>query len=153
VILAPDTLMAVRNEEAGPLVYLTAGYVSTDAKAQVVQADAAQTDDTYTSTKREVAIKLKDLGLGGTAAFESSIRGVFFDDIKDQLLVFDNGTGGKDKSPSVTYYYVNGMWVDLNDPSVSADDATIPASAGVVIRKVSGATAPVVWSTPSPIQN
>ncbi|MFP4141171.1 MAG: TIGR02597 family protein, partial [Phycisphaerae bacterium] len=97
-VIAPDAILVIRNTSDKNLTYIPQGSVYTGAVAKTIQTYASA-DDVYTSTTRPVAVKLKDLGLGGSDAFVTSTGAGFGLTIKDRLLVFDNSTTGTNKAP------------------------------------------------------
>ena len=147
-VIAPNAVMVVRNSEDRELEYVVQGSVHLDAQAQVLQTHASP-DDTYTFTGRPVPVKLKELGLGGTPAFQSSTGSGFGLVIKDKLLVFNNAATGTTKAPVATYYYhESGQWRTL--AGANADDVEIGPSAGMVIRKIAGTPGDDVWTAQPP---
>ncbi len=147
-MIAPDAILVIRNTADTKLTYIPQGSVHTGAVAKPIQTHGSP-DDVYTSTRRPVAVKLKELGLGGSEAFETSTGAGFGLTIKDRLLVFDNSTSGTNKAPVSTFYYhESGEW--RNAAGQNADDYEISPSTGIVIRKTSGAVETNVWTAEAP---
>ncbi len=147
-VIAPDAILVIRNTADKKLTYMPQGSVHTGTVAKAIQTHGSA-DDVYTSTSRPVAVKLKDLGLGGSDAFAASTGTGFGLTIKDRLLVFDNSTTGTNKAPVSTFYYhESGEW--RNAAGQNADDYEISPSTGVVIRKASGAVETNVWTAEAP---
>ncbi len=148
VIVPPGAALVIRNTSDQELVYVPQGSVVADPQAVALTSQSSQ-DDTYLSTGRPIGVTLKDLGLGGSDAFESSTGAFFTLQIKDTLRVFDNSATGTDKAPATTYYYhESGQWRTLGGQN--ADDVVIPASTGIVIRKLPNTTSTGVWTAQAP---
>jgi uncharacterized protein (TIGR02597 family) len=137
-ILPPESFLWIKNGgNTSDLSYVPSGTVSLDAKA-VKLVGGALTSDTVVGGG-PVSVKLKDLGLGGTAAFVSStLKNVYgailLDDPGDYLLLL----GATGTSASETYVYAEGHWRNVSNVSVSADDDEIGAAQGFIIRKEAG---------------
>jgi uncharacterized protein (TIGR02597 family) len=146
-VLAPDSYVIIRNNSDEELTFLAGGTVLSEAVSQVVPVKTLANDVVIT-TGRPVPVKLKDLQLGGTAAFESSPSPAA---IKDQLLVFDNAATGTNKAPVATYYYSNGAWRKFpGNPAQSFDSTELPAGAALLIRKAAGTEQTVTWTQSLP---
>ncbi len=149
-IIDPDDMLAIRNTSEYDLDFRSEGYVYKGALAITLSRSAASDNDTQTTTGWPVPIKLKDMGLGGTDAFESSTGSGLGLVIKDKLLVWDNSDEGTNKSPKHTYYYhEDGEWRKFGQ-SGSFNDTKIDPSAGILIRSVSGASVEETWTSNAP---
>lgn len=134
VIIPPQSYFILRNNTATAMTFYALGDVHVGAlvsrlPVQTVQSDTAQTAGNAAPTT------LGSLQLGGTSAFETSV-----DDTtggrRDQLLLFSNTTTGINKSPSATYYYLNGAWRKVGSSSLLSFDAdVVPAGGALLIRK------------------
>lgn len=148
-IIEPGTAVIVRNPGSSALNLYVLGNVQAQPTTRVLQ-NIGQDDDTQAGLSRAIPVKLKDLGLGGTAAFKSSTGTPPFTlNLGDTIRLFDNAATGTNKSPTKTYYYLNGAWRDLSGGAIS-DDVEIPVGAGFLIRKQSGVPADYAWTEPAP---
>ena len=146
-VITPDTYFILRNKSAQELLYMPSGTVATGALARTLQT-ATSANDVPASTGRPTPVTLKQLNLGGTAAFEASLSPV---NRKDQLLVYTNATTGLNKPADATYYFYNNAWRKVGAaPTVSFDSQVLPAGAALIIRKAASTGAAVEWTQPSP---
>jgi len=100
--------------------------------------------DTMISLPRPVAITLADLDFAPGQFVESATTAL--GDRKDQLLVFDNAETLRNKQPDAVYFRSGGQWVRDEPGFPSADLAPIEPSAGLLVRKATGAdNNPVLW--------
>jgi len=139
--LLPDTYFIVRNTTNSAAGKLTvAGSVNTGT--MTVQLDrATNQNDNYVSLGRPVDIRLNDLGLISSGAFQQSVSATT-PGRRDQLLVFSNSTIGFNKAAAVTYYYVtNSGWRSTATGTNDMGSSVIPAAVGYVVRKATNATA------------
>ena len=138
----PDSYITVRNPTtaADGLKLTVTGSVNLDPISIPLDSIAGAPNDNFVSMSRPVDVKLIDLGLVTSGAFtaSTSLLGL---GRKDQLLVFNNTNIGINKSASATYFYFNGTWRSTASVGVDAGTTTIPAGAGIIIRKSSGSSA------------
>jgi uncharacterized protein (TIGR02597 family) len=100
--------------------------------------------DTMISLPRPVAINLADLDVAPGQFVESATTDP--GDRKDQLLVFDNAETLRNKQPDAVYFRTGGQWVRDEPGFPSANLAPIEPSAGLLVRKATGAdNNPVLW--------
>jgi uncharacterized protein (TIGR02597 family) len=107
-----------------------------------LSTETSTAQDNFVSVPRPVDVKLNDLGLISSGAFTPTTS-IF--NIQDQLLVSDNAQVGINKAPDSTYFYFNGAWRKVGQPTTSDfGNDTIKLGTGFLIRKApsaSGATA------------
>jgi uncharacterized protein (TIGR02597 family) len=141
VVLSPDEYFILRNTGgAGELDYIVSGDVESGAIARIIPT--GDQNDVIIVSGRPVPMTLAELGLGGTAAFETSASAFVRE---DELLVFDNSTADLNKPAAATYYYLDGEWRKVG-ASGSFDDAVVDAGAAMIIRKASGDAGSDLWS-------
>ena len=146
-VLSPDSYFIVRNNGGTQLTFVSAGTVQAIALARVIPTDTSK-NDVPAVTGRVTPVTLAQLGLGGTAAFQTSTSILTR---KDELLVFDNGATGINKSAAATYFYYNGAWRKVGaSPATSFDGEVLPAGAAVIIRKAAGTAGSSTWTQVSP---
>jgi uncharacterized protein (TIGR02597 family) len=146
-VLSPDSYFIVRNGGDEELTVLLSGAANTAVLSQSIPVQSAS-NDVPASTGRPTPVTLKELGLGGTPAFETSTSVALR---ADELLVFENSASGINKSAAATYYYLNGAWRKFgSSPFESFDDEVLPAGAALLIRKAGGTVGTVTWVQPSP---
>lgn len=148
-IVPQNAAIVVRNTNMDrTLSFVAAGKVETTNVGRAVSTLANTDDDIYVSTGLPVTVELRELGLGGTAAFADSTTNIFGGIVAaDTLRVFDNSVVGEtNKSTAATYVFLNGQWQDLSGNN--ADAVEIGAGEGFVIRKQQGTADTNVWSVP-----
>jgi uncharacterized protein (TIGR02597 family) len=144
-ILPPDKYLYIRNSTSGgKLTFIPTGTIELGSQAVKLIASGSTVNDTVVGAM-PVTTKLKDLGLGGTSAFEDSIlkteikfgqEVVSLDVPKDELLVF----GPTGDTPADIYVYAEGHWRSTASIGDSADEEVIPAAGAMIIRKKAGST-------------
>ncbi|MHB1156158.1 MAG: TIGR02597 family protein [Phycisphaerales bacterium] len=145
VILPPQTAFIIRNEgSADPLQVVLTGLVEENPQARLLQIGTSQ-NDVPVATGKPHAVKLKDLGLGGSPAFVSSASAFA---LKDLLLVYSNTSTGINKGASAVYYYSNTQGWRRVSPAGDGNNDTIPATGGFIVRKFSGVLSTVLWTEP-----
>lgn len=92
--------------------------------------------DTMLALPRPVPVTLQNLDLG-PEVFEVSAS-TDAEDRKDELLVFDNATAQRNKSPSAVYFRIASGWVKNETGFPSSNTEEIEPSAGLLLRKASG---------------
>lgn len=136
--ILPDSYITVRNPTtaADGLKLTVTGSVNLDPISIPLDSIAGAPNDNFVSMSRPVDVKLVDLGLISSGAFTPSTS-VLALGRKDTLLVFNNASIGINKASSATYFYYSGTWRSTASAGVDAGQTTIPAGAGVIIRKAS----------------
>jgi uncharacterized protein (TIGR02597 family) len=147
-IIAPDSILVIRNTSDKKLTYIPQGSVNTGSDAQVVKTRTVE-NDVLTTTDRPVPVKLKDLGLGESDGWTAGSGAGFTLERGDLLLTWDNSASGVNKSPINTYYYhESGEWRTF--AGQNADDVEIAPSTGMIIRKQSGTVSTGEWKAAAP---
>ncbi len=141
-VIEPDSYLILRNNESGKsLVLILKGTVPTGKLATKVATESVDYDLNF-STGRPTSVKLGQLGLDPIWVKSSDTsqanRG-------DELLVFDNTDGNKNKSAAATYYYLDNYvflgttytgWYKAGAIGEGEKSSVeIPASNGLIIRK------------------
>ena len=146
-VLSPETFFVLRNRGVEELSYIASGNVESLALGRFVDIQTAKNDIPAVSG-RPVPMTLAELGLGGTAAFETSASGL---NRKDELLVFDNTATGQNKSAQATYYFISGQWRKVGGGTVNYNDQLVDAGAALIIRKAAAASAgSAEWNQTAP---
>jgi uncharacterized protein (TIGR02597 family) len=155
-VIPPDTYLVLRNKNNPvALRYQTTGRIEFGALARSLPTHAVQ-NDLYAVSGRAVTITLRELNLGGTAAFQSSPSGSIR---KDQVLVFDNNVPGQNQSAAATYYYISQGGTNVGwrlvgpAPASTTEVGHVPVivpGSGFLIRKSAGASATNDWRAASP---
>ncbi len=145
-ILRPDSYFIVRNENHDDqLIYLPDGIVST---VPVAKELVSGLENDVLVGGRAVPVKLRELGLGGTDAFEDSVKHPTFPIIEtygDLLLVFSKTGSVLNRAPTATYFHYNGAWRKFGDLNTNYDNAVIGASEGYIVRKSSQGSGSYIW--------
>ncbi len=136
-ILRPDTFFVVRNVNwSFALSFVPKGRLPFEVRS--IEMTNGVANDVLVSSFRPVAVKLSELGLGGTDAFVDSqahVSGLFVETFGDQLWLFDP-TDAVLNPPHTTYYFLNGHWRKVGEGLTEEfDDIVIQAGQGVVLRK------------------
>jgi uncharacterized protein (TIGR02597 family) len=104
----------------------------------------ASKQDNFVALTRPATNTLNESGLVQSGAFLSSASQL--NQNGDQLLVFNNGQTGQNKSPAATYYYLSSLscWCRVNDSQgtygttdMGNEPVFVPGT-GVIIRKKLG---------------
>ncbi|MBX3741326.1 MAG: TIGR02597 family protein [Akkermansiaceae bacterium] len=146
--LWPDSYIIIRNPASigSSTKFVVSGEVETGNFEVAVNTLAAGKQDNFVALPRPIDTKLKDLGLGGTAAFVSS-DGIGPTQRKDELLVFNNAAAALNKSASAIYFYHAGIWKKQGGVNADFGDDVIPAGGGFILRKFqSGTGATATWN-------
>lgn len=146
--LWPDTYFIIRHpsQVLTHTTFTATGEVEPTDINVGLRTQALVSQDNYVGIPRPVDTTLNALNLGGTAAFLTSTSELS-GGRRDQLLVYNNAAVGKNKAPSVTYYYNAGIWKKNAAGSTDFGSDVIPAGAGFVIRKYkSGDGADDIWN-------
>jgi uncharacterized protein (TIGR02597 family) len=146
-ILLPDSYFILRNQNNdGELTFLPEGKVPTAPAAKELVSGV---ENDVLVAAGPVPVKLAELGLGGTPAFEDSVKHPTFPIIEtygDLLLVFSKSGSILNRAPTATYFYYNGAWRKFGDLNTNYDDAVIGASEGFIVRKSSQGSGSYVWT-------
>lgn len=147
VVVSPEEYFVIRNRSDKKLTFVISGNVP----AMTLVCDLpkeTQKNDIAAVSGRPIAMKLSQLGLGGTAAFTTT---TLLFNRQDELMVFDNDAAGINKAAAATYFYYDGAWRKVGaSPTTSFDDELVSPGAALIIRKASGAAGTVTWTQNSP---
>jgi len=149
VVIRPDSYIILRNSHASrKLVFIVKGLVPMGKVATKVSTKAVQYDLNF-GTNRPVGVKIGQLGLEPVFAASATAS---LGDRKDELLVYNNADGKKNKAPVATYYYINwnhptlglikGWRLSGVSPLIDQGDVKLSPSQGLIIRKAAGTPAP-----------
>ena len=157
-IILPDTYFIVRHGNAAittDTTFTAGGSVDTLTDNSTlaplttyIPYNASNAQDIAVTTGRPVAMTLASLNLVASGAFTPSTGNLGFQR-QDELYVFDNTQSGTNKSAAHIYFYVStpGEWREATNSFVNADNSTIPAGTGFIIRKHANAsTGSVPWT-------
>lgn len=155
-IIPPDVPVTIRQDGVGTADITVTGVVPASDRAYVLSTLAANTDqDNAIAIDVPVAMTLAQSNLVQSGAFvgTTSAGGASGG---DRLFVYDNTTVGKNKSPSIYFYYTgttNGpAWRRIGGGTAVQDNVQVfqPGN-GYVIRKAAAASAySVVWTLTPP---
>lgn len=147
--LWPDSYFMIRHSTgiASGTSYVSSGEVELQSTSIPLSTLVSGKQDNYIALVRPVDVKLKDLNLGGTSAFVSSTSGTPAGR-RDEVYTYSNIQTAVNKSPSATYFYLNGAWRKVGqDVSLDFGDDVISAGSGFTIRKYqTAAGATVFWN-------
>lgn len=136
-ILWPDTYFIVRHNSVSitaSTFFTPSGTVELNPVTNALATRSAGPQDNFVFTGRPVPVKLQDLDLISSGAFEASI-GTTGGNRRDLLLVYDNALAQVNKSPSATYFYFDGNWRSTSSGFPLANDVEVKPSHGIIIRK------------------
>lgn len=147
-ILPPNTHMIIRNNSYDA-TYISYGDVLLKKAVIPQRVSATNQQDNYLGLPRPILLTLNDLGLQTNVNFvQSPSQGL----LRDQILVFDNSTTGKNKIPIGTYYYLtNAGWRKVSGGSTvdyGTSNVFLPA-AGFILRKTTNTVTPVWTNSPT----
>jgi uncharacterized protein (TIGR02597 family) len=109
-----------------------------------VRVSDANPRDTMIALPRPVPMQLDELDFAPGQFVESA--GTDPGVRQDQLLVFDNADPMRNKQPDAVFFRVGGQWVRDANGFPAAGQVPIEPSAGLLVRKATGATnQPVLW--------
>jgi len=155
-ILRPEEFMFLRNSGTNVvLTFFALGEVQ-EGTLRKSLATLSGANDIYVGTGRPVTMTLAQLGLGGTAAFQSSTKSGIPIIYKDLILVYNNTATGANKSPADTYFYLeatgNVGWRKTGRPNTEdwGSSNVVFAAEGFVIRKAGGTPTVNEWSATAP---
>jgi len=140
VLVKPGQVLVVRHKPgAADTVFRTTNRVHRYDHPTLLKSGPDGPQDHAVGLMRPVPVKLSDLDLDGTAFVSSASNAP--GDRKDELLVYDNLTAALNKAPSKTYFRVGSQWrQDAGGSFPVANDALIPPSTAIVIRKAATTT-------------
>lgn len=150
LILQPDSPFTVRNYGPDATTLTAAGTVVISPLMIPLNSRSTGAQDNYVSLMEPVAISLNDSGLATSGAFTASTSG----QTGDQLLVFDNAAVQLNKSPSLTYTFLNGVWTRSDMAGDAGTDQVFQPGSGVIIRRAAtsdGGTS--FWAVPSEVSD
>lgn len=131
-ILEPDRPVIVRLNQGEDATLVLTGEVLMTELALPVRARADGVQDNLIGMTRPLAVSLNDLGLGGSAAFETTTDP---GTIRDRVLLY-SAEPGQNKVPTDAFYFYNGGWrKEGGDVGTDVGGSLIPAGQGFVIRK------------------
>jgi uncharacterized protein (TIGR02597 family) len=139
-ILIPSSYFVVRNNNGAPtLPLVVTGNVLTGKVTLPETTLAAQSQDNDVTMIRPLDVTLNDSGLtptNGSFVATTSTRS-----FKDQLFIYNNAQVTLNKSPSATYYYMNGAWRLFGDTTtVDHGSDLISSGSALTIRKAASGT-------------
>jgi uncharacterized protein (TIGR02597 family) len=150
--ISPDSYIIVRNSATAPtgLKLVVAGSVNTSPTTIQIDRLTTGKNDNYVSTARPLDQTLDQTGIFESGSFTASANAFVR---QDELLVFNNGASGINKSASATYYYLSGSgWRKVGSSDPAGSDL-IAAGAALVIRKnTSGSATTQFWTNTVSIQ-
>ncbi len=149
--LMPNSYFNVRNLNGAPTLPLRGlGSVVTGKVATILRTAAATQQDNDVSMVRPVGVTLNQSGLGpGDGSFVATVR---LNQLKDQLLIFNNAQARHNKKPSAMYIYYGGTsgspgWKKKGAGTSDHGNDVIPAGSAIVIRKARTTSGDsVVWT-------
>jgi uncharacterized protein (TIGR02597 family) len=133
--LWPDVYFIIRNPNAvgASTQYIVTGECEMGKMMLPLSTRIAGQQDNFVGIPRGVDVTLNQLNLGGTSSFVSTTD---VDEIKDQLMVFNNASAVQNRAPSATYYYYNGVWRKFGQSAASNFGTdVISVGTGFMIRK------------------
>lgn len=141
-VLEPGASIVIRNNGSVDRQTYVFGEVVTTPLSVAIEQRSGQTVDNFVSLERPIALKLSELNLETSDAFEVSSSDAP-EDREDVLLVYAADEGRL--SGPVAQYFFNGNWKSVSDTSTNANNVTIEAGMGLAIRKAAGADAVTYW--------
>jgi uncharacterized protein (TIGR02597 family) len=146
-VILPDMYVIARHNIAGDTTLTTQGIMLAGKSHIPLRRQTDAKEDNSIGLVRPMPVTLDNSGLFESGAFRSS---PFPGSRTDELLVFNNGAIGKNKSAVATYYYYNGAWrkVGAGGANVGTDVAFTPGG-GVILRS-GAANSAATWEVASP---
>lgn len=144
VILFPDSYFIIRHNHAtitASTFFTPTGTVELNPVTSPLATRSGGQQDNFVSSGRPIPVKVKDLDLISSGAFQASTS-TLNNGRRDMLMVFDNSIPGINKAPVKSYYYYSGTWRRIGGTADDGDELIQP-SQGLIIRKyqdVSNAT-------------
>lgn len=137
-VIAPGSSFIVRHPDGAATTTFTAIQQVYAGPVRIpVRTSMGVGQDSVAAPPRPVPLALGELDLGGLAFVESvdsdpANRG-------DELHVFDNLATGINKAASAVYFRIGGQWIEDVPGFPVADLTEVEPSAGLLLRKASGA--------------
>jgi uncharacterized protein (TIGR02597 family) len=148
-ILVPTSFFVVRNSNgAATLPLAVSGTVQIGKVTSSEGTLPTQSQDNALAMIRPISVSLNNLGLNPEdSSFISTTSTRSF---QDELFLYNNNQSTQNKSPSVTYYYMNNAWRLFGDSSTVDHGADlILAGTAITIRKApSGTGYTDFWQNP-----
>jgi len=148
VVLRRDSYFIVRQNFASNAVLTTFGAVPMRTQQVLLATAAATKRDNSVALARPAQQTLTGSGLFESGAFNASSA---TNARTDELLVFDNSLGQKNKTPAAVYYYWSNAWrqVGAGTNDVGSTPVFVPG-VGVIVRKNATIGAPTYQWVNSP---
>jgi uncharacterized protein (TIGR02597 family) len=144
-VINPRVPIKIRNINIQNLALTLCGNVPASVQTTHLQTHVDSKQDSILSTGMPVPVKLRDLGLVESNAFEPSLSILAR---IDELYVYSNSDTGTNKPPNATYYYMNGTWKKFGgNISLDYGDDLIGPDERFIIRKEQTTHGdPVLWT-------
>jgi uncharacterized protein (TIGR02597 family) len=150
LILLPDLPFTLRNYGSAATTLTATGTVVISQIMIPLNTSASGQQDNYVSIEEPVPISLNDSGLATSGAFTASTSS----QTGDQVLVFDNTAVQLNKTPSLTYTFLNGAWTRSDAAGdAGADQVFQPGSGAIIRRNATSEGATSFWTVPSKVSN
>jgi uncharacterized protein (TIGR02597 family) len=148
--LWPDNYFIIRHPSTvtSPTTYTIAGEVETGNFQVPLTTQNSTRQDNFVAIPRPIDLTLNNLALGGTPAFSTTTNTL---SRRDELLVFNNAVAARNKAASATYFYFNGAWRRVGQPTTTDFGGdVIKAGYGFIIRKATEPGGPTVFWNNTP---
>ncbi len=134
--------MIVRNQDDATIL-TTVGTVLVNDQTIVLNSSASGKNDNVVAITRPAPVRLDELGLIESGAFEETPPPGFAR--KDELIMFDNSLQEINKSSAGTFYYLGGQWRKFGESGDFGSTLVEPGD-GFLIRKAdNGVEESVFW--------
>lgn len=151
-VILPGQAFAVRHRTgAAATTFVPFDEVSGTVVSLALPVASGTARETMVAPPRPAPLTLDQLDLTGGDFEESASTAI--GDRKDQLLVFDLTTPEINRTPSATYFRSGGQWLRDSTGFPASGNTPIEPSAGLLIRKATGATASVARWENAPAYN
>lgn len=138
-VIAPGQAFIVRHPSGvAATAFVAAQQVYGEAVAVSLPVSTTTARDTMLALPRPVPATLEDLDLSPAVFTESPSTAA--NDRRDQLLVFDNASVGRNKEPAAVYFRTGGQWVRDAAGFPPSGSVSIEPSAGLLLRKAAGSS-------------
>jgi uncharacterized protein (TIGR02597 family) len=135
-VLPPDSYVIIRNTAFTGSITVMGGVVTTPQSTPLNSYPTAAQDN-FVALTYPVNTTLDNSGLAASIVPSTLIKR------NDELLVFDNTTATVNRSPSATYFYLNGAWRKAGQSSsTNFGSDPLNAGSGYIIRKAVNASGP-----------